>query len=328
MSTNYSGDRNATQAPASPPVDRVSPEVVLPADGDALNAASVAQAFKVLADYTNLEQEPLTEASQWATPFVAWENALGQPITGIDHFGVLRESTYGWTENWDHSQQYAGSGVINRQVGRWQQQITTAGGAIDNPSPGTGLVAGNPFVQQRSIRLTTGTTGGAIIGMSLSSDSVGAIFTDDVLMSVDFQMFADGYTGQAVFFGLAGSGMLPDLNNGCYFLNDAGTGHWLGRSVLTSTTSTHNTGIAFAANTPQRFRIVLVGANRDDLSAARVLFFINEVEVSGGGLTTNLPYNVDLVPFFYTLTGGGASSNEFCFGAIRYRQTIYPGGIF
>ncbi len=51
MSTNYTGNPIAVEAPAAAPTGGVYPIVVIPADGDALNAASVAQAYKCLADY-------------------------------------------------------------------------------------------------------------------------------------------------------------------------------------------------------------------------------------------------------------------------------------
>lgn len=50
MSTNYTGDDTATQAPSALPAKSATPVFTLPADGDALNAASVAQALKASAD--------------------------------------------------------------------------------------------------------------------------------------------------------------------------------------------------------------------------------------------------------------------------------------
>ena len=50
MSSNYTGSETATQAPATAPAWDNSPIVVIPADGDAANAASVAQAMKEPAD--------------------------------------------------------------------------------------------------------------------------------------------------------------------------------------------------------------------------------------------------------------------------------------
>ncbi len=51
MSTNYPGVPGATQAPSAAAVPGNVPTVVLPDDGDDLDAASVAQAYKALADF-------------------------------------------------------------------------------------------------------------------------------------------------------------------------------------------------------------------------------------------------------------------------------------
>lgn len=51
MSSQYTGNPTATQSPAPTPALGNYPIEVLPADGDALNASSVAQAFKVCADF-------------------------------------------------------------------------------------------------------------------------------------------------------------------------------------------------------------------------------------------------------------------------------------
>ena len=50
MSSNYSGNPTATQAPSPQPAQGITPIAQLPSDGDSLNAASVAQAFKMLTD--------------------------------------------------------------------------------------------------------------------------------------------------------------------------------------------------------------------------------------------------------------------------------------
>jgi hypothetical protein len=51
LSTNYTGVATATQAPGPQPALNAVPVVVLPADGDAANAASIAQAHKESADF-------------------------------------------------------------------------------------------------------------------------------------------------------------------------------------------------------------------------------------------------------------------------------------
>ncbi len=59
MSSNYTGDPTATQSPGPTPGYGNYPIVVLPADGDALNAASVAQAYKELADFVAFAQQKI-----------------------------------------------------------------------------------------------------------------------------------------------------------------------------------------------------------------------------------------------------------------------------
>ncbi len=53
MSSTYTGDRTQTRAPGPLPAKNADPAVTLPADGDPLTAASVAQAFKEPADFLN-----------------------------------------------------------------------------------------------------------------------------------------------------------------------------------------------------------------------------------------------------------------------------------
>lgn len=62
MPTNYTGDPTATQSPSPQPGASQVPIASLPADGDDLDAASVAQDFKTLADFVAfLTTNPLTK---------------------------------------------------------------------------------------------------------------------------------------------------------------------------------------------------------------------------------------------------------------------------
>lgn len=57
MSTNYTGNLTATQAPGPTPSLGANPIVNLPADGEAGSAASITQAFKECADYLAFVQD-------------------------------------------------------------------------------------------------------------------------------------------------------------------------------------------------------------------------------------------------------------------------------
>lgn len=63
MSTNYTGNPTATESPAAQPSPGIPPIVVIPADGDSVSAASVAQGYKVLADYMSYVQRAAKAAS-------------------------------------------------------------------------------------------------------------------------------------------------------------------------------------------------------------------------------------------------------------------------
>jgi hypothetical protein len=65
--TNYAGNRAATQSPSAAPGIGIAPTVVIPNDGESLNVASIAQALKVLADYSAFETYELggRNGPQW-----------------------------------------------------------------------------------------------------------------------------------------------------------------------------------------------------------------------------------------------------------------------
>lgn len=87
MPVDYTGNPTATQAPAAVPAIGVAPITRLPVDGDADNAASILQAFKVLADYVAF----LTDRPAWGP---GGSGALGDAtIAGTTHLigGFNRE---------------------------------------------------------------------------------------------------------------------------------------------------------------------------------------------------------------------------------------------
>ena len=96
MSFPYTPDPGATQPPSPPPGRTVDPIPELPADGDALNVASVNQDFKVLADFIAYLQRlgALGDALGGGARSLngpsnptAWNDLLtdnGAPISGLD----------------------------------------------------------------------------------------------------------------------------------------------------------------------------------------------------------------------------------------------------
>ncbi len=88
MATNYTGNPTATEAPSAAPGGGVYPIVVIPDDGDALNAASVAQGYKVLADFSARQMDQVSSYSfSVSDEFVGNDVAASTWITGVTGTG-------------------------------------------------------------------------------------------------------------------------------------------------------------------------------------------------------------------------------------------------
>ena len=322
MSTTYNGNPAATQTPSSPPAPGVSPELVLPADGDADNAASIAQAFKVLADFISWLTAPFAIALAWTQEIVAWRNARLQKIYGIDHFGFPRGRLIRWDEDWKQSSGYACSGVTSRQVGNWTQIITSAGGSIAVTAPGT------PFGPTRALRLTTDNGGGAVgqyVEQAIAADTADGYLDDDTIISIDFDVDTSDIAYQQIYVGLRA----VDLTNAVYFLSDTSGANWQCITKASPGSTGVDSGVAVAISTIYRFRIVMVGANRGDDATRRALFFINGALVAN--ITTNIPVGSSnvLSPFMRGVTFVvGATDHDMSMAIVSYTQTTAPAGVF
>jgi len=81
MSSTYTGSASAVQTPAPAPAPGATPIITLPADNDALNAASVAQMVKVPTDYLTFIQS----AVKLDVPTI---NSGGVGFTSVTHTGT------------------------------------------------------------------------------------------------------------------------------------------------------------------------------------------------------------------------------------------------
>ncbi len=76
MSTNYTGNPTATQAPGPTPAPGNYPIVVIPVDGDALNSASIAQALKENADFIAYLQQNMSAFTASRTRWLGSADAV------------------------------------------------------------------------------------------------------------------------------------------------------------------------------------------------------------------------------------------------------------
>lgn len=136
MPTNYTGNPTAVEAPASAPGPGVAPILALPADGEPVNAAAFAQAYKVCADYIaylNLQSvnAMFGDASDGSatldgTNTVAWATKVGSVYTMTRDAYLTNLTVTGAGVELKVGSSAAQTNY--RLFGRGQ--LTTAGGAI------------------------------------------------------------------------------------------------------------------------------------------------------------------------------------------------------
>lgn len=140
MATNYTGDPTAAESPGIAPALGGYPLVVIPDDGDDLDAASVTQAYKALADFIAFAQQKLKPAYDYkANTRKMWVPA-----------SMMTPMTAGWT--------FGGSTAIAAWI------ATTANATLQVPIP-LFFQSGSSTIYQDllevSIKLSAGGTGNA-----------------------------------------------------------------------------------------------------------------------------------------------------------------------
>lgn len=163
MSSNYTGNASATQSPSPAPSSGNPPVLVLPSDGDAVNAAAFAQAYKALADYVaylQSNQIPLATRIWFDHMLYAQSNSpqtLGSPYYITGTVVAANDSLNG------------GSGVL---------QISAAGGSFTGdygwfalPSAGQG-----DFTFRARARITGTMSAGAAASFGVVTASTGLTF--------------------------------------------------------------------------------------------------------------------------------------------------------
>lgn len=163
MSSNYTGNPTATQTPGSAPGSGVLPILVLPSDGDADNAASVAQAFRECADFIGwLTTQSLGSAfgdgSDGNVVFDGTTTILGLvPVSGV--YTMTRDI-------FAHNLNVTGAGTVlftaNFRVFCTGTLTTAAGGQVSNDGPAaSGQVAGTATAAGTLFGGSSGGIGGA-----------------------------------------------------------------------------------------------------------------------------------------------------------------------
>jgi hypothetical protein len=309
MSTTYPGDPAATEAPSVPPTPGVVPSVVIPADGEALNAASITQALKALADFAAWQMSPRAKASDWAVPIQLWRTGGLKQAFGIDHLGYPFGRLNHWRQNWESNlwtvtgnnpvASYPASGVTDSG---WKfSSFKNAGGAgqvtIQDPSA--------QFPGSRFVRIQAADSAGDYSAVVRTAP---CRFNANVLLAMEWEAkpfaaanyaWAMGFNGLSTFIA-GGHGPIAQ------FYNLAGSGNWRCHTDDGTTLTNADSGVAFSAVNTIRFRIEYHGASVDEAGTERVLFFINGALVANVTATMpSVPATPLASPMFALLNTGG-----------------------
>jgi hypothetical protein len=321
MATTYPGDPTATEPPSVPPTPGVVPTVVVPADGEPLNVASISQALKALADFEAWLMTPRAQAGgggidvKYQEAVQIWRSARLHRRFGVDHLGFPGGWIQRWEQNWEAvALGQLGAGTSSVTQSGWSSSVTKAGAGAGNVS-----VIGPATVWPASghLRLEAANTAGDRTRVSRVPP---CLFHADVALVMEWAVRIPALQNYAYGMGFNTETAFASGGHGpiAQFYNLAGSGTWRCHTDDGTTLNDADSGVSIST-TKTRFRIEYHGANVDDAATERVLFFIDGVLVAN--MTANMP-SVPASPFPYAsplfiVYSTGGTAGEIELGPVR-----------
>lgn len=323
MSSNYTPDPTATQAPALVPQSDGNPIVVLPSDGDAANVASIHQAFKVLGDHIAWLFKPRAKAASFSQWIQTWRTALLHKRFTIDHMGLPAGRILAWLEQWRiQGTLVIDTGIIPNVIG-WSfftLNGSAAWGAISRVRLvilNVAAAVGNYATLTHLPESKFGAEKDIALEFTASLEVANSADTSYFLgFRADADLFADPAPSNADAY--------------VWFVKEAGTANWFAMCRDGAGSTSVDTGVVPVTGTAseQRFRIEWHGSTVADDSTSRILFFIDGVQVAN--ITTNLPTVANLnlpCPTFAMENTVGAGNKEMYLGPVRCSANIFGSDV-
>ncbi|MES2339291.1 MAG: hypothetical protein V4537_14450 [Pseudomonadota bacterium] len=315
MPSDYVGDETATQAPSAPPTPGARPTVHQPSDGDALNAASVLQDFKVLADFEAWLMNPRSRAGGagldaiWAESQRRYKDARLRDRFTLNHFGLPSGEYIEWRERFGRRTDWAITGPGTPSVREWDLLSEGAGStlSVQNCFVGAGTNFSNTH---SSLKFDLDDAAANRQSMRLADDANTMIWSDDMLAVLDYEWVSHVVTDATWVHGICGQGeAINTIQNGAFFIRANSPGaHWHARTIQGGTSTDTDTGVTGTADAVHHFAIATVGANVGDDSTKRTLFFVDGVIKANH--IANMPASSQMQPIFGGFAGGGAAGNQ------------------
>lgn len=308
MPSTYTGDKTLAESPSAVPAPDTVPLLTLPSDGDDDTGASVAQAFKALANEIAFTKNPTAKLSQWEQPIQVPLNARNQKRAYTDHLGYRQFRGIEINQDWH---QLINGSSWPTSGDPWPAFVTTGAAVVRGPTNGT---PAQPLFP--TLRLSPPTSAAERVtvmgpGMCVPSDDLGIALKASVCLDTVGANRTKIVNGMGV--GPSGSGgSTPTW--GVWFEKANGDTNWQCKANGTgSGPLSADSGVPPVANTFQELLIYLVGANVADDSAGHAIFFVDGSPVAMLNLTVSaMPSSSDpITPFFSattTTTAGAAVS--------------------
>jgi len=320
MPSNYSGNPNTTQSPGVLPGTGSVPTAALPVDGEARNAASIAQPFKEAMDWIAWLATPFSVSTAYTSPTWGVKTPSGANRFKLDHFGL---ESYGVTKIREHwlalDSAVAGTTLFQNFALPWSCIIAGTQTCDGGNAAITGGGGHSPYFPTFFLR-NDGNSGSS---SSLQAKVGPACYATDntIVMEWVSSIGTIGANGITFVQGLSSIG----TPGSAYFIKTNADTTWqcvTGDGSATTSVDSGNTPVADAFN---RFKIVWNGSAVDDAGASRVLFFVDGVQVAN--ITTHLPpATVVAAPTFQATATSTTGSRRMTIGPVLYTATLGPFG--
>jgi hypothetical protein len=323
MPSTYVGDATLAESPSPAPSPISVPQLTLPSPGDGDTAASVAQAYKALANEVTWLKTPRGVVGNWNQPLRKYENARQQNRFLIDHMGYPAGDLIAYDEYFDRYPAASAFPTSFDALG-WRAVVGTGNVTLRPP----GGVPANPLFPKVELAPSTALNDTSLIWRIGSARAN----TNDLGLSLRWKACLSevGANRTTVVMGLtdaaASAGTDPPIY-GAYFRKTSADTNWQCYfKTQSGTLSSVDSGFLMGVGVFQDFRIEIMGTNVADDSVSAIRYYINDllaatllVDVSTLAGTSINP----LSPYFAAQTTTAAGANfQAWIAAVKYRQNM------
>ncbi len=313
MPTTYTSDSDG--APLAPDLGQTpegSPKLALPIDGEAANAASIAQAFKTLGNWLARAMKP--KGSTVTTNRYLWRGrtSLGHTRFALDRNGLPAGTYLQKQEAWQIPSAIAGlpAGALPNYGGQWSSYASTptaTGLAFVHVANGVPY-PGVPNSRVGVVAISAGDVLNefyGLLGVPLCS------FDADADIAWETNLYAEDSAGvtkpdlTAGIYDQSASFTDPRTVPGCYFWRDITQTNWQAVCRNGVSETVVDTGIAVSGGTHLRARIEFRGANVNDGGVRTAYFFLGQLPAAT--ITTTVPTGGSAAPGFFAKNTHGTA---------------------